>query len=107
MAELLDCRTYKLMTFDDQRYVVNELMVDLVPTSATTTSIRQAPSARRAMSEKEKFLVSGTSAVPPLQEEFKVFINLMDGNDLEDPLEFYILKGCASCTCHTCHVSHN
>ena len=95
VAELLDCRTYKLMTFDDQRYVVNEFMVNLVPTSATTTSIRQAPSARRAMSEKEKFLASGTSTTvspPPLQEEFKVFINLMDGNDLEDPLEFYTLN---------------
>ena len=67
VAELLDCRTYKLMTFDDQRYVVNEFMVNLVPTSATTTSIRQAPSARRAMSEKEKFLASGTSTTvsPP------------------------------------------
>ena len=92
VAELLDCRTYKLMSFAEQKLVVDTLMVDLVPTLSTTVPSRQTGTARRAMSEKEKFLNPTTaSALTPLQEEFKVFINLMDDSSFSDPLEFYTM----------------
>jgi hypothetical protein len=93
VAELLDCRTYKLMTFDEQKNVVDELMVDLVPATATIVPYRQTISARRAMTEKEKFLASANQASSiPLQEEFKVFIKLMDENAFDDPLQFYTVN---------------
>ena len=55
------------MTFDEQKNVVDELMVDLVPATATIVPYRQTISARRAMTEKEKFLASANQAslIPP------------------------------------------
>ena len=81
------------MTFDEQKNVVDELMVDLVPATATIVPYRQTISARRAMTEKEKFLASANQAsLIPLQEEFKVFIKLMDENSFDDPLQFYTVN---------------
>ncbi len=81
------------MTFDEQKNVVDELMVDLVPATATIVPYRQTISARRAMTKKEKFLASANQAsLIPLQEEFKVFIKLMDENSFDDPLQFYTVN---------------
>lgn len=45
------------------------------------------------MTEKEKFLASAApvSSIPQ-QEEFKVFINLLDENTFDDPLQFYTVN---------------
>jgi len=69
---------------------VGTLMRDLALTSSTSLPPRQTSSARRGMLEKEKFLNPTVASVfTQLEEEFKVFVSLMDNSSFNDPLEFY------------------
>lgn len=76
VAEFLDCRTHKTMSFAEKLEVLNDILPDLVPLSAKTVK-RSTIQSRRLLSEEEKFLESGTvSQKQPLFVNVKRILHL-------------------------------
>ena len=89
VAEFLDSRTHKTVSFADKRKVIDELLPELVLQSDTRVP-RSTAQSRRAMTEEDKYCSGNVQQTDtPLVRECRAFLLHMKDCNNTDPLDFW------------------